>query len=147
MAARASSRSRRRTSARSTRAPGRKRKATSKPPALERRESARLEVLWQLNVEVLSQPMPASLREINMGGFALETTVPVPKGQRLLFRLSLDEGPSAVVLGESVHTGLEDRVGDLELYVTGFKFLDVAGETKRALKELLSEVERYLVLA
>jgi PilZ domain len=144
MAARTTTRSRR---SAAVRTPGRRKSAASKPPVVERRESDRLEVLWQLNVEVLSKPMPASLREINTGGFALETTTPVPKGERLLFRLSLDEGASVVALAESVHSSLEGRVGNLDLYVTGFKFLDLTGSTKRALTALLSEIHQYLATA
>jgi PilZ domain len=123
------------------------RKGAPPTPPVERRQAPRLDVLWQLNVEILFRKMPVSVREIGANGFSIETTTPIPEGERMPFRFSLDGGVSAVVLAESVHDALAERVGDLDLYVTGFKFVDVDIETKNALDQLLEQIQRCLAVA
>ena len=127
----------------STRTPPAKRAAK---PAVERRETTRLDVLWQLNVEVLSQPMPVSAREISATGFSIETTTPFEDGAVHEFRFTLDGGPSAELTAESAHSQPTERVGELQLYTTGFKFVELTTEDKKALKTLLGTIQEYLEL-
>jgi len=121
------------------------RKASSKrSPGIERRQAKRLDVLWQLNVEVLSRPMPVSVSDISAVGFSIETTTPFEDGEILEFKFTLDGGPSLTVFAESTHGVAKDKVGDLELYLTGFKFIQLDAATKLALRTLLTEIQRYL---
>jgi hypothetical protein len=126
------------------------RTSAAKRPAkapVERRQTARLDVLWQLNVEILSQPMPVSAREISATGFSVETTTPFDDGSVHEFRFTLDGGPSAVLTAESAHSQPTERVGELQLYTTGFKFVELTTDDKAALKTLLATIQEYLALA
>ncbi len=122
-------------------------KASAKKPAVERRQARRLDVLWQLNVQVLSHPMPVSASDISATGFSVETTTPFEDGEIHEFRFTLDGGASATVFAESTHCVAKERVGALQLYLTGFKFVQMDSDTKQALKILLAQIQQYLALA
>ena len=123
------------------------RKATSKrSPGVERRQAKRLDVLWQLNVEILSRPMPVSVSDISATGFSVETTTPFQEGEIHEFRFSLDGGSSAILSAQAAHGVANDRVGELQLYLTGFKFVDLDAAQKLALKTLLGQIQQYLAL-
>jgi c-di-GMP-binding flagellar brake protein YcgR len=128
------------------RAPAAK-KAAKRSPGVERRQAKRLDVLWQLNVEVLSHPMPVSVSDISATGFSVETTTPFQEGEVHEFRFSLDGGSSAVLQAEAAHGVANDRVGELQLYLTGFKFVELDAAQKLALKTLLGQIQQYLALA
>ena len=128
-----------------SRAPAAKRAASPKP-AVERRQARRLDVLWQLNVEIVSRPMPVSVSDISTIGFSVETTTPFRDSEVHVFKLSLDEGPSVIVDAESAHSVPTDRIGELQLYLTGFKFVNVDTPTKQALKMLFAEIQEHLAL-
>jgi len=123
------------------------RKATSRrSPGVERRQAKRLDVLWQLNVEILSRPMPVSVSDISATGFSVETTTPFQEGEIHEFRFSLDGGSSAILSAQAAHGVANDRVGELQLYLTGFKFVDLDAAQKLALKTLLGQIQQYLAL-
>src|SRR5262245_29684563 len=122
-------------------------KASAKRPAVERRQAKRLDVLWQLNVEILSRPMPVSVSDISAIGFSVETTTPFQEGEIHEFRFSLDGGSSAIVSAQAAHGVPNDRVGELQLYLTGFKFVDLDAAEKAALKTLLAQIYQYLAPA
>ncbi|HKW03258.1 MAG TPA: PilZ domain-containing protein [Vicinamibacterales bacterium] len=114
---------------------------------MERRQAKRLDVLWQLNVEILSRPMPVSVSDISATGFSVETTTPFEEGEVHEFRFSLDGGSSATIQAEAAHGVANDRVGELQLYLTGFKFVELDTEQKQELKALLTQIQQYLALA
>lgn len=128
-------------------APAAKKATTKRSPGVERRQAKRLDVLWQLNVEVLSRPMPVSVSDISATGFSVETTTPFQEGEIHEFRFSLDGGSSAVLSAQAAHGVPNDRVGELQLYLTGFKFVDLDAAEKLALKTLLGQIQQYLALA
>lgn len=114
---------------------------------MERRQAKRLDVLWQLNVEILSRPMPVSVSDISATGFSVETTTPFQEGEIHEFRFSLDGGSSAILSAQAAHGVANDRVGELQLYLTGFRFVDLDAAQKLALKTLLGQIQQYLALA
>ena len=124
-----------------------KKAPVKRSPGVERRQAKRLEVLWQLNVEVLSHPMPVSVSDISATGFSVETTTPFQEGEIHEFRFSLDGGSSAILTAQAAHGVANDRVGELQLYLTGFKFVDLDAAQKLALKTLLTQIQQYLALA
>lgn len=115
-------------------------------PGVERRQARRLDVLWQLNVEILSRPMPVSVSDISAVGFSIETTTPFEDGEILEFKFTLDGGPSLTVFAESTHGVPKEKVGDLQLYLTGFKFVELDAATKLQLRTLLTEIQKYLAI-
>lgn len=124
-----------------------KKAAAKRSPGVERRQAKRLDVLWQLNVEILSRPMPVSVSDISATGFSVETTTPFQEGEIHEFRFSLDGGSSAVLQAEAARGVANDRVGELQLYLTGFKFVELDTEQKQELKTLLTQIQQYLALA
>jgi PilZ domain-containing protein len=128
-------------------APAAKKTTTRRSPGVERRQAKRLDVLWQLNVEILSRPMPVSVSDISATGFSVETTTPFQEGEIHEFRFSLDGGSSAILSAQAAHGVANDRVGELQLYLTGFKFVDLDASEKLALKTLLGQIQQYLALA
>ena len=127
-------------------APAAKKAVSKRSPGVERRQAKRLDVLWQLNVEVLSRPMPVSVSDISAVGFSIETTMPFEDREILEFRFTLDGGPSLEVFAESTHGVAKEKVGELQLYLTGFKFVQMDAATKLALRTLLTEVQKYLAI-
>lgn len=130
-----------------SRAPAAKKAAGKRSPGVERRQAKRLDVLWQLNVEVVSKPMPVSVSDISAMGFSVETTTPFQEGEIHEFRFSLDGGSSAILSAQAAHGVPNDRVGELQLYLTGFRFVDLDAAQKLALKTLLTQIQQYLALA
>jgi len=128
-------------------APAHKKAVSKRSPGVERRQAKRLDVLWQLNVEILSRPMPVSASDISSSGFSVETTTPFEDGEVLEFRFTLDGGPSLEVFAESAHCVPNERVGELQLYLTGFRFVQMDAPTKLALRTLLTEIQKYLAIA
>jgi len=124
-----------------------KKAATKRSPGVERRQVKSLDVLWHLNVEILSHPMPVSVSDISATGFSVETTTPFQEGEIHEFRFSLDGGSSAILSAQAAHGVANDRVGELQLYLTGFKFVDLDAAQKLALKTLLGQIQQYLALA
>ncbi len=121
--------------------------APKRGPGVERRQAKRLDVLWQLNVEVLSHPMPVSASDISSTGFSIETTAPFQDGEVHEFRFTLDGGASAVMFAESTHCVPNERVGALQFYLTGFKFVQMDAATRQSLKTLIAQIQQYLALA
>ena len=119
------------------RTPPAKRAPAKRSPGVERRQAKRLDVLWQLNVEILSKPTPVSVSDISATGFSVETTTPFREGEIHEFRFSLDGGSSAILSAQAARGVPNDRVGELQLYLTGFKFVDLDAAHKLALKTLL----------
>jgi c-di-GMP-binding flagellar brake protein YcgR len=128
------------------RAPAAKKAVSKRSPGVERRQAKRLDVLWQLNVEVLSRPMPVSVSDISAAGFSVETTTPFEEGEILEFRFTLDGGPSLEVFAESAHGVAKEKVGELQLYLTGFKYVQMDAATKLGLRTLLTEIQKYLAI-
>src|SRR5262249_20142797 len=100
----------------------------------------------QLNVQILSRPMPVSVSDISAVGFSIETTTPFQEGEILEFKFTLDGGPSLTVFAESTHGVAKEKVGGLQLYLTGFKFVELDARTKLQLRTLLTEIQKYLAI-
>jgi hypothetical protein len=74
--------------------------------------------------------LPASLRDVGLGGFSLETPTPLPRGSVHDFGLAMKDGSAVVLRARVVHSHRELRPMGGHVYVTGVKFLeDVTGRT------------------
>src|SRR5262245_57869860 len=88
----------------------------------ERRRARRYDVLGQLNVHVVSQPMSITVREMGAGGFSIETTEPIPMGtvHRFLFYFH-DETKSVGASAKCVHCMRTASSSRLPIYLSGFE--------------------------
>lgn len=91
---------------------------------IERRRSPRIEILGRLHGHAVSLDVPVVVREISLGGMALETTFPFPPGAVHEFRLTLGDGAQVVLNGRVMHSRNTAEAGKPPVYVTGIQFVD-----------------------
>jgi hypothetical protein len=85
---------------------------------VERRRTPRLEVLPdQIHGQVSAAPI--TIRDIGFGGFSGVTSTPFRPGAVHDFRLTTEDGPSAVVRARAIYC----RAQASGSYVTGFEFV------------------------
>ena len=90
--------------------------------SIDRRRSPRIELLGRLHGHVVSLDVPVIVREISLGGMAVETTFSFPVGVVHEFRLTLGDGAHVVLRGQARHSRQVSGRG--ETFVTGFQFVD-----------------------
>lgn len=106
--------------------------------AADRRRSTRVEALVRIDGQVLPFGAPAILRDINVNGLAVCTTLNLTPGAAYRFRFPGEPHP-VVVTGRLVHS-MRVRTGDERAwYFAGFQFADWHGE-QEAIATLLASV-------
>jgi hypothetical protein len=113
--------------------------STYTDPPFERRATQRYEALGRIVVTVLSAPMPARMREISLGGFALETSDPPPTGVHR-FRFTFEDLAPVEIVAEAVHSARVALPGQAETYLAGFELLPSSDATSRALAVLVDRI-------
>lgn len=108
-------------------------------PLFERRSNRRVEVLGRMKVTMLSAPMAVCVREISLGGFAIETSEPPPAGVHR-FRFELESLAPIDVVAEAVHAARVSRPAAAEAYVAGFELLPCSAATSQALAVLIDRI-------
>jgi hypothetical protein len=68
-----------------------------------RRQSPRLPVRDQLTIAFADLKTPARLRDLSLGGFGLETPVPVVVGERRLFRIGAAGEPPMLATARATY--------------------------------------------
>jgi hypothetical protein len=107
----------------------------------ERRRSTRIEILGRLHGRVVSLDVPVRVREISLGGMAIETAVSFPEGAVHDFRLTLGDGAHLVVRGQARHCRNLAADGETAVYVTGFEFIDDdLGEGQSSVGDLIDKL-------
>jgi hypothetical protein len=107
----------------------------------ERRTTRRYDVLGQLNVHVVSQPMSVTVRELGSGGFSIETTEPIPVGAVHRYQFYLHDEASAVAASaRCVHTMRMALQSKLPIYLSGFAFESGDGPSASRMAVLLNEI-------
>ena len=91
--------------------------------SIERRRSPRIELLGRLHGHVVSLDVPVTVREISLGGMAVETTFSFPVGVVHEFRLTLGDGAHVVLRGQARHSR-QVASGQRQSFITGFQFVD-----------------------
>jgi hypothetical protein len=90
----------------------------------ERRRSPRIEILGRLHGHAVTLDVPVVVREISLGGMALETSFPFPVGALHAFRLTLGDGALVELNGRVMHSRNISAPGAEPLYLTGIQFVD-----------------------
>ncbi|HYN10686.1 MAG TPA: PilZ domain-containing protein [Vicinamibacterales bacterium] len=90
----------------------------------DRRRSPRIEILGRLHGHAVSLDVPVVVREISLGGMALETSFPFPIGAVHEFRLTLGDGAQVQLNGRVMHSRDTTVPGGQAVYLTGIQFVD-----------------------
>jgi hypothetical protein len=90
----------------------------------DRRRSPRIEILGRLHGHSVSLDVPVSVREISLGGMALETGFPFPVGAVHEFRLTLGDGSQIQLNGRVMHSRDLGTPGGQPAFLTGIQFVD-----------------------
>jgi hypothetical protein len=105
---------------------------------VDRRRSPRVELLGRLHGHVVSLNLDVTVRDVSLGGLAIETEFSFPIGALHEFRLVLTDGTSSEVAARVVYSKpAPQRAG---YYVTGFQFLDDSLTSGFPVAELIGRV-------
>jgi hypothetical protein len=102
---------------------------------MSRRRFPRVDVNDQLSIAFTDLDMPAQLRDLSLGGFALETSTPITVGERRRFRIEAAGKPSLLVAMKATYCR---PVSDEERYISGWAA--ETDETTQALDEAVSSL-------
>jgi hypothetical protein len=114
---------------------------------LERRRNPRIDVLGQVHVHIETCPAPATLREISLGGFSIETTIPFAPGHFHDFQFSLDDGTRMTVRAASVHCALIRVVAGMPVHISGFEFVQREARTREDVEFFVDRVTEMIAVA
>ena len=89
----------------------------------ERRNSPRIEILGKLHGHTVAFDVPVLVREISLGGMAVETEIALVEGSVHEFLLTLGDGSTVELAGKVMHSRLISEEGDPS-YVSGVQFID-----------------------
>jgi hypothetical protein len=92
--------------------------------AIDRRRSPRIEILGRVRGHIVSLDAPVVVREMSLGGMAMETSFPFDVGSLHEFRLELGDGSWVMLQGQVRHCRNIAAPGVVPLYVTGIQFVD-----------------------
>ena len=90
----------------------------------DRRRAPRIEILGRLHGHAVSLDVPVSVREISLGGMALETSFPFPVGAVHEFQLTLGDGAQVRLNGRVMHSRNTSTPTGQPAYLTGIQFID-----------------------
>jgi hypothetical protein len=90
----------------------------------DRRRAPRIEILGRLHGHAVSLDVPVTVREISLGGMAVETSFPFPVGAVHEFRLTLGDGSQVHLNGRVMHSRNTSAPGGESAFLTGIQFVD-----------------------
>ncbi len=108
----------------------------------DRRRSPRIELLGRLHGHSVSLDLPVRVREISLGGMAIETGLAFPIGAVHAFRLTLGDDSTVELTGRVMHCR-EAAADDGGLtYVIGVQFVeDEPPESATSIGDLIDRVK------
>src|SRR5688572_16663260 len=107
----------------------------------ERRRSPRLQILGHLHGHAVSMNVDVKIREISLGGMAIETLFAFPIGAVHEFRLELADGSNTQLLGRVVHCWPELRAGAQTLFITGVAFIEESDPVSPTVGDLIEKIK------
>jgi hypothetical protein len=102
----------------------------------ERRQFPRLQVRPAAEGEQLLLPEPFEVRDVGLGGFAVESPIPFETGQEHPFEFTLPDGRQVTLRAVAVHSMGTSRPTH---YVIGFAFIRTASQ-EPIIAELVNSV-------
>lgn len=91
---------------------------------VDRRRSPRIELVHSVRGRSVAADTPVAVREISLGGMAIETPAPFEVGAVHIFRLTLGDASTVDLPGRVMHCRLATDISDTTRYVSGVHFLD-----------------------
>lgn len=110
-------------------------------PSIERRKHPRFAAAGRLAGHLLEHDLPVRVRDIGLGGFSIETMVPLPTGVAHRVRFISHDDWSTILPALLANCRPSCADDGSPLYVAGFSFVDdEAPETRRTVAVLLEKV-------
>jgi hypothetical protein len=108
----------------------------------ERRRTPRIRILGELQGRETGTDGAVLVREISLGGMALETTFPFPPDVVLEFQLELGDGSVLDLRARATHSHVVDSSGASpgQVHVTGFAFVDGDSDGAGEVGQLIDRV-------
>jgi len=107
----------------------------------ERRRSPRLQILGRLHGHAVSMNVDVKIREISLGGMAIETAFAFPIGAVHEFRIELADGSNTQLLGRVVHCRPELRTDAPTLFITGIAFIEESDPVSPTVGDLIEKIK------
>lgn len=108
---------------------------------IDRRRSPRIELLGQIHATGAGRDQKIGVREISLGGMAIETATPFEVGSVHAFRLTLGDESTAELWGKVMHSRPSAEPGAEPQYVTGIQFVDdEPGDGTSPVEDLITKV-------
>jgi PilZ domain len=115
--------------------------ADAAPRGAERRQFPRFQVRERLLGCVLSTNLPARIRDLGFGGFALETVEPLAVGAVESIRFTARNDRSTTLKAASLHCRPSCTDEGAPCFLTGFEFVSDQGpDAARQIEHLIGEV-------
>ena len=109
--------------------------------SIERRHSPRIEILGHLHGHAVAFDVPVLVREISLGGMAVETEIPLAEGAGHEFLLTLGDGSTVELVGRVMHCRPVSDESD-ENHVSGIQFIDEQTPDTRSASEVFADRPR-----
>lgn len=108
---------------------------------IDRRTSPRIEILGRVHGQAVSLGVPVTVREISLGGMAIETPVPFPMDAVHEFRLTLGDSSTVLLRGKVVHCRTAAAASGPPLYLSGLAFVDDEPVTGQGVGDLIDRIK------
>jgi len=105
----------------------------------ERRTAPRIEILGRVHGQAVSLDVPLTVREISLGGMAIETPVPFPLGAIHEFRLTLGDGSTVLLRARVVHCRPAGG-GDTPVFLSGMHFVEDEPVTGQSVNDFIERI-------
>ncbi len=105
----------------------------------DRRTSPRIEILGRVHGQAVSLDVPLKVREISLGGMAIETPVPFPLGAVHEFRLTLGDGSTVLLRARVVHCR-PAGAATTPLFLSGMHFVDDEAVTGQSVEDFIERI-------
>ena len=106
----------------------------------DRRTSPRVEILGRVHGQAVTLGVPVTVREISLGGMAIETPVPFPMGAVHEFRLTLGDGSTVLLRAKVVHCRTASAASDAPLFLSGMHFVDDEPITGQSVGDFIERI-------
>jgi hypothetical protein len=103
----------------------------------DRRRSTRIEILGRIHGRVASLEIPVTVREMSLGGMAIETPVAFPAGAKQHFSLTLGDGSAVLLSGVVRHCR---QLSDAPAFLSGIEFVDDEPGDDSPVSDLINRV-------
>lgn len=116
---------------------------SSRPQAIERRRSPRIEVLGRLEGTLVALDVPIVVQDLSLGGMAVETPFPFDHDSLHEFQLELGDGSWVILQARARHSRSLAGPDGTPSYVTGFEFVDPEpSDDSATVADLIEKIER-----